>query len=98
MEHEVKLTGPEIEMLFEALEIWEKEALQSALFSGLLTSIFAQDEHERETAMDQEMEKAKQKEMSRKRTSILLKAKLIQAMDDCATEGLFEQARAVIES
>ena len=94
MEYELKLSEQEINTLFEALEAWEKEVASSSAMSGIFRAMLfrGEDEQQVKQKLNEDMEQAHIKEMNRKRTSILLKAKLVQALDDCAAGELFHRA------
>lgn len=85
----IELSGKEIDLLFEALEVWEKQPSGDALFTSLVGGMLASSSEERDMLMNESMEEGQSKVAMRKRSSILLKAKLIQAMDECAIDGLF---------
>ncbi len=91
MEYELKLSGQEIEMLFQALESWEKETMGNALLTGILGAVLSRNEDEAAENREKTMSEAEQQTLVRKRSSILLKAKLISALDDCAAQELFRK-------
>ncbi len=79
----VDLTSQEINVLAEAMEIWEKDSTTNAMMTGLMGAMLCpKDQHEKyKSELELDMEKAKVEALSRKNRSILIRAKLLQALN-----------------
>ena len=80
---QIELTKQEINILGKALEAWEKEAGQTALNVSMMSMFLCPKEQreENKALCDIELDKAKIEGEKRKIQSLLLRAKLLQALN-----------------
>ena len=81
-------TAEELDILMEALDVWEKEPTSSAAFAGFVSAMFADPEN-REDTLHEALEDPKRQVAIRKRRVIRLKAKLLDIADESLTSQLF---------
>ena len=81
----------ELDILMEALDVWEKEPTSSAVFSGFLSSMLASSD-DKKNVMEEALQEPKREVAIRKRRVIRLKAKLLDMGDDSLAERLFTDA------
>lgn len=87
-----RLTSEEIDILFDALDAWEKEPGRDGLLSSVMGALVMGDkEGKSKEYMDNTMKDAEYKERSRKRKAILLKAKLVKMSEDTVATELFNK-------
>ena len=79
---QIDLNKAEIELLDKALETWEKDAHSGALMGSLMSAMLCPKEERvgEETRRALEMKKAAEETQSRRFKSVLLRAKLYQAL------------------
>ena len=94
---QIEVTQDEIELLFEALEAWEEVPSQKGFTDAMLNTMLGKNPEGREQAINETMTKGKQEELRRKRRSIMLKAKLIQSLEQGSADGLFNAVGATVE-
>ena len=94
---QIEVTQAEIELLFEALEAWEEVPTREGFSSSLIGAMLAKDKESQEQTMTKTMDKSKQEELRRKRRSIMLKAKLIQSLEQESANGLFNVISTTVE-
>jgi hypothetical protein len=75
----VTLSAHEVRVIENALEIWESEPGNKALFASMTQMLTIRDPIEQQRKTDAEFAKADAEKASRKRQSVLLRAKLMQA-------------------
>lgn len=85
----IEFTQDEITLLFEALDEWESVPVRKAFSDMLVTAITSRNEEEAKRTIKEWDQSVKRQELGRKRRSILLKAKLIQAAEQTTTNDLF---------
>lgn len=85
----LEMTQAEIELLFEALDAWEQAPSHEGFISATINAVMAKDPQNRDQTMADTIAKAKQDELRRKRRSIMLKAKLIEALEQESADRLF---------
>lgn len=85
----LEVTPAEIELLFEALDAWERVPTQEAFTSSMFSAMFEKNRESQELALAQAVAKGKQDELRRKRRSIMLKAKLVQSLEQESADSLF---------
>jgi hypothetical protein len=90
---EMQLTTQDINLMLEALEAWEKEAMSAGLLGGILGVIVAKDEEDATSRADARMAEASQEARRRSRSAVLLKAKLITMQDEMAPDQLFSKVK-----
>lgn len=81
---EIELNETEIKLIDKALDTWEKEAMSSAMFGSLLTTVLMPKDKNEQAAEDRENSKFKAAETeahNRRVKSTLLRAKLFQALN-----------------
>jgi len=81
----------ELDILMEALDVWEKEPTSSAVFAGFLGSMLASGD-DKKNVMEEALQEPKREVAIRKRRVIRLKAKLLDMGDDSLAERLFTDA------
>ena len=81
-------TTEELDILMEALDVWEKEPTSSAMFTGFMGAMLA-DNDDRKGALEKALEEPKRQTIVRKRRVIRLKAKLLDIADESLTAQLF---------
>ncbi len=74
----IELSKPEIELLEQALVTWENEAMQSSFTGAVLGAIFGKENREKE--FKTQMETAQAESQKRRMKSVMLRAKLAQAL------------------
>ena len=84
-------TAEELDILMEALDVWEKEPTSSAVFTGFVSGMLAKGD-DREHAMEEALREPKRQVSIRKRKIIRLKAKLLDIGDESLTAQLFVDA------
>lgn len=85
----VELTQDEITLLFEALDEWERVPVKGAFSDMLITTMMSKNREEAMATIEKSTQSAKQQELGRKRRSVMLKAKLIQAAEQTTANDLF---------
>lgn len=78
----IELNKPEIELIDQALEVWEKEEQQTTMMTSLFSAILCPPEQrEKEKATSAEaMKKAKDATTERRMKATLIRARLFQAL------------------
>ena len=86
---QIELSQDEIDTINTALECWEKESHTGALIGGIMSAIMLGDKNkaEREDKMESSMRKADDEGKRRKAKSLLLRAKLMQAITATLTKS-----------
>jgi len=79
---QIDLNKAEIELIDKALETWERDAQSSALMSGVFSGMLTRREKLDETRAEfiAEMNTAQKETQARRIKSVLLRAKLYQAL------------------
>lgn len=83
----VELTGAEVKLIEEAMDVWEKEPHASGMVGMMMGSMLSslgdgdkeQRARERAKMVEEERKKSQDEAMRRRRVSTLLRAKLYQA-------------------
>lgn len=97
---QLEVTQAESELLFEALEAWEETPKQEGFITAMISVITAKNPTDvagREQSKNQIMAESKQESLRRKRRSIMLKAKLIQSLEQKSVNSLFNAIDATVE-
>lgn len=78
----VELNKPEIELLDQALEVWEREDIGSAMMSSMLGAMLSPKESREDykAEMQRDLAEAKNKCQQKRIKATLLRAKLFQAL------------------
>ena len=86
---QIELSQSEMELLQDALECWEKDAMSGATLGAVLGAILTPKEgrQQEELRREEEHRKAKEETQRRKQRSLMLRAKLAQ----CMVNRLIEQ-------
>ena len=87
----LELSAEEVNMLYEALEAWEQQSTDLALTSSLLGMMMTRDKDEAEKSFHETMDNGQREANIRKRKAIILKAKLMETLDDCVLDSLFKR-------
>ena len=88
----LEFSAEELNMLYEALESWERESTGGAMTAGLLGMMLSRDKDEAEKSFHETMDNGKREADIRKRKAIILKARLMEALDDHALNSLFRRS------
>jgi len=93
----LELSAEEVNLLYEALEAWEKQCTDQALTSSLLGMMLTRDKDEAEKSFHETMDNGQREANIRKRKAIILKAKLMETLDDCALDSLFKRPTSEVK-
>lgn len=83
------LTDNDIELLLDALDVWESAPAQDGFLKGILSSVFIKDEGKLDDKMTKTMDDANREAKLRRDSVILIKAKLVQMKNADVTSQLF---------
>lgn len=77
----IELSGAELELIESALDVWERECQQSAMLAGVMETVMVPREARQETnkKVHKDLDDAEAEAKIRKRKSVFLRAKLMQA-------------------
>lgn len=91
----VELSKFEVELLDQALQVWESQPMTDGMMGSILGSMLMRDQpkEDRERHTRQEIEDSRQKVSKRRLQSTLLRAKLLQGLASDSEHNL-EETRA----
>lgn len=85
----LELTPGECNLLFDAVEAWEQQPVQKGLVGMIISGVAIPDRDKAKACMHEEGQKSEAEALTRKRRAIIVKAKLMQALEDNTAELLF---------
>ena len=85
----MELTNEELELLFEAVTAWEAEPVRVGMLDLLVSTMIAKTAEERDAITERSIAEQEKAKNARERKAILLKARLVMAIEANATAELF---------
>lgn len=85
----MELTNEELEILFDAITAWEQQPVRDGMMGLVLETMLIKDKDERDAATERAIAEQEQSQKARERKAILLKAKIVMAIEAGAADALF---------